>query len=295
MALSNAATLNPFLPEGTDAPAMKGPDLMAQAKAGLAREAEVQAAAEREAQAAIEAERAAAAQAAQRAAERTAAERTPTVEPTTTSVAVAQNTAIVAAPAAPAFESAKLSGLENAIAALAGVAPGTFPRITAGLDGFSENKDKLLGKWIDIDIVSWNRLTVLTHGLPSATAEQNRLMRVSVDHKHVKGGDGLTNDEYIQTLKTVHGLDGACSKEYVEVYGAVVNSAEKGPVGEDDQALAQVSLSPQSVAKWTGFLATLMWKKSQGRSADRVRVRMSTSTKVNGAMRWAVVDYKLVD
>src|SRR6185369_7867291 len=41
---------------------------------------------------------------------------------------------------------------------------GAFPRITVDQGGFSENKTKFLGGTIEVEVMSWNRVTLITTG-----------------------------------------------------------------------------------------------------------------------------------
>ena len=80
--------------------------------------------------------------------------------------------------------------LQNAIPTteLENLGIGVFPRITVGLDGFSRDKTKELGKKIAIEVLSWSYVWLVTAG--EQNEEANRLIRTSYDGKNLKGGEG---------------------------------------------------------------------------------------------------------
>lgn len=182
--------------------------------------------------------------------------------------------------------------LENAEPSLAGIQMGTFPRVTLDLSGYAVNKtEKQLGSWIEFEVISWNELTIVTHGKNNATADDNKKMRTSVDHVWLQDGS-MTVADYVKFLKVTEGYDTATSKKYLEVFGVVTASDKGGVVSEADQGLHQLSLSPQSVVKWQGFMATAAWKASKGGDqGDRVKIRMGFDPKMIGTNKFAVANF----
>ena len=182
--------------------------------------------------------------------------------------------------------------LENGEPSLAGIQVGTFPRVTVDLSGWAINKnEKQLGSWIEFEVISWNYLTIVTPGKAQPTAEDNKHMRTSVDHVMLQ--DGTTSvAEYVKYLKDVCGYENAQTKKYIEIYGVLTGSEKTGPIPESEQGLHQLSLSPQSVVKWSGFLATAAWKASKSDdNVDRVKIKMGYDPKVLGSNKFAVANF----
>ena len=143
--------------------------------------------------------------------------------------------------------------LQNAIptSELENLGIGVFPRITVGLDGFSRDKTKELGKKIAVELLSWNYVWLVTTGEQS-NDEANKLIRTSYDGKELKGGEGSVAD-YVKYLKE-EGYDKTQVKQYAELYANLVWSEVGGDVKSDEQEIVQVSLSPQSVGQWGRYL-----------------------------------------
>jgi len=152
--------------------------------------------------------------------------------------------------------------LQNAIPTteLENLGIGVFPRITVGLDGFSRDKTKELGKKIAIEVLSWSYVWLVTAG--EQNEEANRLIRTSYDGKNLKGGEGSVED-YVKYLKS-EGYDKAQVKQYAEVYANLIWSEVGGDVKSDEQEIVQVSLSPQTVGQWGRYLLESGLRKAKG-------------------------------
>ena len=153
--------------------------------------------------------------------------------------------------------------LQNAIPTteLENLGIGVFPRITVGLDGFSRDKTKELGKKIAIEVLSWSYVWLVTTGEQN-NDEANRLIRTSYDGKSLKGGEGSVED-YVKYLKS-EGYDKAQVKQYAEVYANIIWSEVGGDVAADEQEIVQVSLSPQTVGQWGRYLLESGLRKARG-------------------------------
>lgn len=156
-----------------------------------------------------------------------------------------------------------IRSLENVIepSALENLGIGTFPRITIGLDGFSIDKEKELGKKIKINVLSHNKLTLVTAGEQN-DAEANKLVRTSYDGVNLTKGEGLVTD-YVAHLKA-EGYENASAKGYIEVYCQIMWSQEGGEIAPEDYKIHQLSLSPQSAGKFQAYLLEAGVRKSMG-------------------------------
>lgn len=157
-----------------------------------------------------------------------------------------------------------LRKLENMIDidTLESMTANVFPRITIGLDGFSIDKDKDLGKKIQFEVLSWNRVTLVTAG-ENDNPEADKMLRSSYDHVNVKS-EGMTVADYVQFLKKEHGYENAQAKVYIEVYCNLLWSEDKGAVPADEQKIHQLSLSPTTAARWQGYLLESSVRKARG-------------------------------
>ena len=183
--------------------------------------------------------------------------------------------------------STTMEGLKDAIGAdqLETMGIGVFPRITVGLDGFSIDKTKDLGKTIDIEVLSWNYVWLVTTGEQNDT-EANKLIRTSYDGVNLKGGEGTIVD-YVAKLKGDE-YDKASSKQYVEIYAFLRQSEELGVVPDDQQVIHQISVSPQSVGKWGAYNLETKVRKLKG-IADSSLVTLTQEKKVIGPNKFGVI------
>lgn len=163
----------------------------------------------------------------------------------------------------------------------AGLEFDTFPRITVGLDGFSDDKDADLGKIIRIKLMSWNKRYIVTAG--EDDSEANELTRFSLDGIHLDNGEGLCKD-YVEVLKKTHGYDKAAIKEYYQLYAFLVGKSTGGPmveVPEEDQMIITIQCPPRSVAQFQRFQIEQGVKISKGilKASDEI---VLTQEKVKG-------------
>ena len=179
--------------------------------------------------------------------------------------------------------------LQNAIPTteLENLGIGVFPRITVGLDGFSRDKTKELGKKIAIEVLSWSYVWLVTTGEQN-NDEANKLIRTSYDGKNLKGGEGSVED-YVKYLKS-EGYDKAQTKQYAEVYANLIWSEVGGDVKSDEQEIVQVSLSPQTVGQWGRFLLESGLRKAKGVEDSNI-VTMTQEKRVIGNNKFGIATF----
>lgn len=179
--------------------------------------------------------------------------------------------------------------LQNAIPTsdLESLGIGVFPRITVGLDGFSRDKTKELGKKIAIEVLSWNYIWMVTAG--EQNEESNKLIRTSYDGKNLKGGEGSVED-YVKYLKS-EGYDKAATKQYAEVYCNLVWSEVGGDVKSDEQEIMQVSLSPQTVGQWGRYLLESGLRKAKGIEDSNV-VTLEAQRRIIGSNKFGIATFQ---
>jgi hypothetical protein len=122
----------------------------------------------------------------------------------------------------------------------------TFPRVTVGLDGFSQDDGKDLGKEIKIEVMSYNTRWVASPGDDSDEAKKH--VRYSTDGKFIaSNGDdnGQEVQAYIQELKVSHGYEDAGLKEYLSIYG-FLTSANGESIPDEDRQIVELQVPPQS-------------------------------------------------
>jgi len=179
--------------------------------------------------------------------------------------------------------------LQNAIPTteLENLGIGVFPRITVGLDGFSRDKTKELGKRIAIEVLSWSYVWLVTTGEQN-NDEANRLIRTSYDGKSLKGGEGSVED-YVKYLKS-EGYDKAQVKQYAEVYANIIWSEVGGDVAADEQEIVQVSLSPQTVGQWGRYLLESGLRKARGIEDSNV-VTLEAQRRIIGSNKFGIATF----
>jgi hypothetical protein len=155
-----------------------------------------------------------------------------------------------------------------------------------GLDGFSRDKTKELGKKIAIEVLSWSYLWMVTAG--EQNEEANRLIRTSYDGKHLKGGEGSVED-YVKYLKS-EGYDKAAVKQYAEVYSNLLWSEVGGDVAADEQEIVQVSLSPQSVGQWGRYLLESGLRKAKGIEDTNV-ITLEAQRRILGSNKFGIATF----
>lgn len=164
-----------------------------------------------------------------------------------------------------------LKQLQNAIPTdeLENLGIGVFPRITVGVDGFSQDKTKVLGTRIKFEVLSWSYVWLVTSGEQN-DAEANKVIRTSYDGVNLKAGEGTIAD-YVKYLKEVEGYDKAAVKQYAEVYANLLEyevlenkQFKTVSVEAEDQQIMQLSLSPQTVGQWGRFMLESGLRRAKG-------------------------------
>lgn len=168
-------------------------------------------------------------------------------------VAEPKTTALAAAPSrAVAAPTRKFVG---ALADLEGVIDpsslewNTFTRIVVGLDGFSNDQKKDLGKVIKLEVMSWNLRYVASPGVQDKEATEK--VRYSLDGKTIQG-TGESIHEYIKLLKEVDGYDKAALKEYLSIIGFLVE-ADGQEIPAEAREIVSLQVPPQSRALFTRY------------------------------------------
>jgi len=204
----------------------------------------------------------------------------PTTAPATTS-----GTAV-----SPLTSGTVIKQLQNAIppSELENLGIGVFPRITVGLDGFSRDKTKELGKKIAIEVLSWSYVWLVTTGEQN-NDEANKLIRSSYDGKNLKAGEGSIED-YVKYLKS-EGYDKAQVKQYAEVYANVLWSETLGDVSAEEREIVQVSLSPQTVGQWGRFLLEAGLRRAKGVEDSNV-VTLTQEKRVLGSNKFGIATFQ---
>ena len=157
------------------------------------------------------------------------------------------------------------------------IAPfGTLHRLKASNGNVMNDKDQLLGEFVDVQMVSWNLIYVVG---PCDNTAPTELVRYSYDNQTFGDGTGDTVADYIATLKE-QGYDQAASKKYGEVVALLTGSAKPSDlIGE----LVQLQLSPTSLTAFEGYNLQLSFKLRQGlaapESADLIRFAAEVATK----------------
>lgn len=148
----------------------------------------------------------------------------------------------------------------------------TFPRVTVGLDGFSDTDKADYGKEIVLQILSWNETHSVSPGGP-VNAESTKLLRYSLDGKTIDD-TGESVFEYLKYLKEVEGYEEAAIKKYISLYGTIEG-------GKHDGRMVSVQIPPRSVAKFQGHRIAQGVAISRGKANPDDRVKL-TQVKVDG-------------
>lgn len=134
----------------------------------------------------------------------------------------------------------------------AGMEFGVFPKIIVNLGGFKidenrpEGMGEKLGGDITIKLLSWNKRWLASPG--SDDKEAKDYVKYSTDGVYVQGS-GQKMVDYVEQLKTVEGYDQASIKEYIAVWGFLMN-AEGKDIPEADQCMVELQCSPQTAGQF---------------------------------------------
>lgn len=208
--------------------------------------------------------------------------------PTTTTPAIVQGVSGTAV-ASPLSAGTVMKSLQNAIPTtdLESLGIGVFPRITVGLDGFSVDKTKELGKKIKVEVLSWSYLWLVTTG--EQNDEANKALRTSYDGVNLKGGEGTVAD-YVKYLKEVEGYEKTTVKQYAELYANLLWSEAGGDVAPEEQQIVQVSLSPQTVGQWGRYMLESGLRRAKGIPDSNVVV-MTGEKKILGPNKFGIATF----
>lgn len=162
----------------------------------------------------------------------------------------------------------------------------TFTRVTVGLDGFSDDQKKDLGKMIKLQLMSYSDTYTLSPGVQDPDATQH--VRFSNDGKTVNG-TGQSCAEYIEQLRTVEGYKDASMKHYLVIYGQLIEANGKEIPAEDRQIIA-MQVPPQSRAMFTRLQLEMGIKIAQG-VAQATDVLVCRQEKRDGSVKYAVISF----
>ena len=155
---------------------------------------------------------------------------------------------------------------------------GELPRIKAGSGNLVDGDNKDLGRWIEIQLLSYNAVYVVGPGDKDAPKE---LVRYSSDNETFDDGTGETVAEHLADLRV--NWPNASSKMYYEVIGAL-RASEKP--SEHLAGMVQIQFSPTSVTAFEGYKKQASFKIAMGQMdpavADLCRIEAtSVSNKQN--------------
>lgn len=173
-------------------------------------------------------------------------------EATTTAVAPVAKT-----PTPPPAKKAEMTGLLFANKQDLHHAPfGTLPRLKASNGNITDSDGKILGSFVDVQIMSWNNIWVIS---PNDKAAPKELVRYSYDNKTFEEDPSVDVVEYLQDMK--HAWPNAASKQYAEVI-CVLHNSEKS--SELKGKMVQLNLAPTSQKAFEGFFLTGAFEISSG-------------------------------
>lgn len=187
--------------------------------------------------------------------------------------------------------SAALTELEYALSLedVRSLGTGTLPKLVADRAGF-ELDGKNYGDYVDFQIVSHNRRWLVSAGIDGD--EGKKLLRTSYDQETLED-ETMSLNEYIEHLKE-EGYEKASVREYVDLWGFVVNSEKLGEIDEDsDDAfdLIQVQLSPQSVRSFKGFQARAGVRAAMTKKPVDSKVRLTIERREYDGNKYASIKF----
>ena len=134
---------------------------------------------------------------------------------------------------------------------------GTLPRLKASNGNILDQDDKVLGTWIETELISFNSNWAVT---PNDDGAPNELTKFSKNNETIDDDPSLTVAAHIADLKA-QGYANASSKEYYEVVCQLLASEKDSPhVGE----LVQLQLSPTSKKGFESFRLQQTFKATRG-------------------------------
>lgn len=214
--------------------------------------------------------------------------RTPIAESVSTALAAAPKrslAAVMGSKFAPALE-----GYKDIIDAR-DVDFDSFPRVTVGLDGFSNDREDDLGKVIGIEVMSWNERFIVTAGDDSDAA--NALVKFSHDGINLDDGSGTCKD-YVKVLKETHGYENADIKKYYNIYGQLCATSTDGKLTAVDaveREIVSIQIPPRSVSKFKGHQINDGMKVSRGLLPESAFIQLSQEKVKGKARAFALINF----
>jgi hypothetical protein len=146
---------------------------------------------------------------------------------------------------------------------------GVLPGLRASNGSILGPDKSNLGRWIDIQVLSWHRLWIVG---PCDNKAPKELVKYSLDGENLEDGSGLVRD-WVAELKAADWHD-AASKEYREIvaYLKAAEVADSPLIGE----MVQLRLAPTSVKAFENYIIQTTFKVSTGmvpaEGVDNLRV-----------------------
>jgi hypothetical protein len=163
---------------------------------------------------------------------------------------------------------------------------GELPRLKASNGNVMDNDDRVLGEWIELQVLSFNELFVVGPCDNKAPAE---LVKYSYDNLTFQDGSPDTVQDYVNDLRV--NWPNAASKKYYEVVAVLRAAAKPTPyVGE----MVQVQLSPTSVTGFEGYRKQASFKIALGKLDPELAdlVRLETKLVTANANTWTKFEAK---
>lgn len=145
----------------------------------------------------------------------------------------------------------------------------TFPRYRNEAGVFTSGDDVEAGTYFELQVISYSSYWVVSPGSDDKSEKTKKAVRYSNDGKTINSiGEedayaGMTCDEYLNVLKSDMGYENASTKEYLEVFGFMLD-AERADC-KDLNTVVSLSLSPQSKSKFASFQTNRMFLVKTGR------------------------------
>lgn len=172
-------------------------------------------------------------------------------------------------------KNAVFGNLENAMPSLDF---GVLPRLVGSNGQVMDGDKKMLGTFVEGQLISWNNTFVVSPG--DDTPEAKEAVRYSKDGQTIDG-TGESVAAYLKKLREVDGYDEAAVKQYCELV-VLLSKSEKPSdhVGN----MVVISLSPQSRKLFEGYRYQESVKVAlKKRSAEGIeQIKVSTEVKSQG-------------
>lgn len=215
---------------------------------------------------------------------------------TDTAVAVAPAPAAVAVATPSKKFSMAFGDLKDAfpLDAVVGLSQ-ALPRIK-GEQGEAYIGDKAVGKKFKIEIESWNDRTLVSAGLDSKDPgyEEAKQYIANAYADGIVHGKDMTVKQYLDYLRSI-GYDKAQSSQYIDLFGFVTWTSEKGDIAPEARELHLVQLSKTSASAFAAFCTTQGLLRSKGLvSNDSNEIEVSAAAQSKGSMKWTNFQFSTV-